>query len=366
MKKLWQNKWLRISSFAFILFILIAAIFIVVSTIQKSQEKSKDLSENYEQLVEDYEQILEEKDQLQESISISNEKIEQYEKDFVELEQEIQSKQEMIEELQNEINKLKEEIEQLKDLQANKPPASNNTGKSGNLKDLNISTDKQAARKVFLTFDDGPSTLTPSVLDILGEANVPASFFVVGKQMEKYPHIVQRAYREGHSILTHSYSHDYAMYTTFDTFYNDLNKAEQVYEKILNVKPPTIFRFAGGSSNHSSFNYGGEQFMPQLTVDVKERNYTYVDWNVSSGDAGANRNNPSKMLQDIKNQSKGKDFIVLLFHDTAPNTGLPEILPDVIKFYHDNGYAFRSFRDITSDELNIMEKYRIANKPIVR
>ncbi len=61
---------------------------------------------------------------------------------------------------------------------------------------------------VALTFDDGPSAdITPRVLDILREKNARATFFVVGRQVERHPALAQRARSEGHQIGNHTYSH---------------------------------------------------------------------------------------------------------------------------------------------------------------
>src|SRR5664280_1513610 len=66
-----------------------------------------------------------------------------------------------------------------------------------------------ATKTAFLTFDDGPSVLTPQVLDALKLLGVPATFFVIGRYLELNPTITQRAMAEGHAICLHSYSHDY-------------------------------------------------------------------------------------------------------------------------------------------------------------
>lgn len=56
----------------------------------------------------------------------------------------------------------------------------------------------------YLTFDDGPNLqITPKVLYILKSEDVKATFFVIGKYVEKYPEIVKRAYDEGHFIANH-------------------------------------------------------------------------------------------------------------------------------------------------------------------
>ena len=64
------------------------------------------------------------------------------------------------------------------------------------------------ARQIVLTFDDGPDpTWTPEILDVLQQHGVPATFFVVGQQAERYPGIVAKAFAAGHLIGNHTYTH---------------------------------------------------------------------------------------------------------------------------------------------------------------
>jgi peptidoglycan/xylan/chitin deacetylase (PgdA/CDA1 family) len=61
---------------------------------------------------------------------------------------------------------------------------------------------------VALTFDDGPHPEgTPTVLDLLGEANVTATFFLIGEQVRRHPGLVARIVNEGHLAAVHGYQH---------------------------------------------------------------------------------------------------------------------------------------------------------------
>ncbi len=65
-----------------------------------------------------------------------------------------------------------------------------------------------AVRKVALTFDDGPDPrYTPQILDALREANVPATFFIVGVNGELNPDLLRREVDEGHEIGNHTFTH---------------------------------------------------------------------------------------------------------------------------------------------------------------
>jgi peptidoglycan-N-acetylglucosamine deacetylase len=316
-------------------------------TYQVIEKENESISKHLEEL-----EILMEKDQVRYA-----QLGKQLEEQIKEKDDELLFKEEQIKEVHKlhfeKIQQLETEIKRLKDekkiVTETKPP---------------IATPPSKNKKVFLTFDDGPTTLTPQVLDILTEYDVQATFFTIGKRMEASPDLVRKTYQEGHMILPHSYSHDYAIYTTFETFYRDFKKAEEAYENVLGFKPPQIFRFPGGSSNQSSYQYGGKQFMPSLTVDVREKGYTYVDWNVTSGDAGPESYNQAKLLENVVTGSEGKDFIIVLFHDVSTNEATATVLPEVIQYYQKNGFTFRTFRDVTNEELKKMEELKLSNKTI--
>jgi len=266
------------------------------------------------------------------------------------LETDIRARDETIEVQENEIKTRQEEIDRLKK-ELSRYRASQNTN---------------SGKEVYLTFDDGPSLLTPKVLDVLKEENVKATFFVVGTWVQKYPEFVRRAHNEGHSVLPHSQTHQWSIYTSFDTYYNDLNKIENVLKNTLGFAPSKIIRFPGGSTNQTSYNYGGVKFMNNLTKDIINKGYYYIDWNVSSGDTGSGHNNKGNIIANVKKWSAGKKLAVTLFHDTGANAGLVAALPDIIDYYRDNGYNFKNFENISQQELDRMVEARVANMDVNR
>lgn len=196
---------------------------------------------------------------------------------------------------------------------------------------------------IYLTFDDGPSSITSSILDILKEENVKATFFVTGN-VNYYPDIIKREVNEGHTVALHTFTHDYKIvYNSSESYFNDLNLIRNTVYNITG-KYSNIIRFPGGSSNTISRNYQ-VGLMTLLAKEVEERGFTYFDWNVSSEDAGSAWNS-SQVYNNVVNNLKYKNNIVLL-HDFGGNYKTLNALRDIIKYGKRNGYTFEVITEYT-------------------
>lgn len=95
-----------------------------------------------------------------------------------------------------------------------------------------------ASQSVYLTFDDGPDpTATPFVLDCLRQYGAKATFFLLGRNAERYPDLVQRILDEGHAIGNHGYNHLSGWAHPFDRYLADVKKAEKSIPSNL-FRPP--------------------------------------------------------------------------------------------------------------------------------
>lgn len=202
------------------------------------------------------------------------------------------------------------------------------------------STEKVA----YLTFDDGPSkSVTPRVLDILKQENVPATFFVLGSRVELNPDLLRREYEEGHYIANHGYSHDYAkIYTSKDTVFEEYVKTEESIRGALgNPNYNTyLFRFPGGSS-------GGRYEAVKTEAKGLLRDYgvNYTNWNCLTGDAEG-RTTPESLMECLIQTMEGDDAIIVLMHDASDKSYTADSLPTVISYLREQGYTFRNFYDI--------------------
>jgi peptidoglycan-N-acetylglucosamine deacetylase len=104
-------------------------------------------------------------------------------------------------------------------------------------------------RTLALTFDDGPDErYTPTVLDILKEMQVKATFFVVASEAQKSPHLVRRMVDEGHVVASHSWKHRHAWLRTPWGTYLDIARSKQIIESITQV-PVRYYRPPWGAMN---------------------------------------------------------------------------------------------------------------------
>lgn len=204
---------------------------------------------------------------------------------------------------------------------------------------------------IYLTFDDGPSYITPLILNILKEEGVPATFFVLNRS-DKYNYLLNRIVNEGHTIGLHGTSHNYrTVYASVNSYFNDI---ETIGNKVKNITgvDSKIMRFIGGSSNTvSKFNPG---IMSTLTTEVANRGYRYYDWNVGTGDSG--NVTSSQIYYNVVNRLGSGSTYIVLMHDMEGNYKTVNALRDIIRYGKNRGYRFSK---ITENTPQI--KHRVAN-----
>lgn len=130
-----------------------------------------------------------------------------------------------------------------------------------------------AAGAVALTFDDGPDPVsTPLVLDILKQADARATFFVVGKKVEKYPELVSAILKAGHSLGVHSYSHHrlYAFLPPAEVE-RDIERTRDEIARACGIRP-LLFRPPVG------------QMSPRTAAGVKRAQAETIGWSVRARD----------------------------------------------------------------------------------
>lgn len=186
---------------------------------------------------------------------------------------------------------------------------------------------------VYLTFDDGPSDHTYSILSYLEQYNIKATFFVVPSRTEGCYAKLKAIADAGHSIGVHSASHVYKdIYSSVEAYLEDFHEAWDIIYEATGIHTE-IFRFPGGSVN--DFNADTRDHIIQ---EMTRRGFRYFDWNVDSNDAGGA--NWTDMYNSIPKDIVENFRSVVLMHDSAstPNTVL--VLGDVLQVLVNEGYKF--------------------------
>jgi len=199
-------------------------------------------------------------------------------------------------------------------------------------------------RRVFLTFDDGPSkSVTIPILDILKQNNVKATFFVLGSNAERYPEIVKRAYQEGHYIANHSFTHVYSnIYSSPQAVLDEYNRTETAIKNAIGDQTynSRVFRFPGGTSGGKYANIKAE-----AVNLLNQNNVAHLDWNALTADA-AGLDNVNDMMNYVETTMGNKNSVVILMHDIGTKKSTYELLPQLIQVLKEKGYVFENIYDI--------------------
>jgi len=134
--------------------------------------------------------------------------------------------------------------------------------------------------EVALTFDDGPDiTFTAQILEKLRKFQVKATFFLLGENMEKYPHLVRQIASEGHVIGNHTYSHPKLPEISDEAYHLEIEKADRLIQDLAGYKP-RFFRPTYGAINESQVAWASHQGMMiiQWSIDT-------LDWQGLSAEA---------------------------------------------------------------------------------
>ena len=199
-------------------------------------------------------------------------------------------------------------------------------------------------KRVFLTFDDGPSSNTNQILDILNEKGIKATFFVLGSNVEKKPEVVRRMYDEGHFIANHGYSHVYeTIYQSPQTVLDEYNKCNQLVRDVIGEQEYNshLFRFPGGLA-------GGKyaDIKNQANDLLLQNNIVHVDWNALNGDSETTNPTIEYEMQRIQETVGDKQSVVILMHDAQAKKVTVEALPGIIDYLKGQGYEFKNFYEI--------------------
>ena len=199
-------------------------------------------------------------------------------------------------------------------------------------------------KRVFLTFDDGPSeTVTPVVLDTLKKENIKATFFLLGSRVELNPELVKREYNEGHYLASHGYSHVYSqIYASPQSVIDEYNRSVTAIRNAIGEQQynPHLFRFTGGY-------WGGKyaEVKKQAKQLLDENDILHIDWNALTSDA-AGAKTTEQFIAELEKTVPKHNSVVVLMHDAGNKQATANALPTIIKYFRDKGFEFENFYSI--------------------
>jgi peptidoglycan/xylan/chitin deacetylase (PgdA/CDA1 family) len=177
-------------------------------------------------------------------------------------------------------------------------------------------------KEVALTFDDGPHPLwTPKLLDLLKSLNVHATFFLVGKMVDKYPSLAMREVAEGHEIANHTYNHPNLTKLTPVQVQDELRRGADAIRRAVGYTP-VFFRPPGGQYNAATLE------------TARAMRLTPVLWTANPKDFL----HPTPDLVEQRLLSAPASGGILLCHDGIEET--MRVLPDVVSRLRAKGYTF--------------------------
>ncbi|XMB66850.1 polysaccharide deacetylase family protein [Mycoplasmatota bacterium zrk1] len=192
-----------------------------------------------------------------------------------------------------------------------------------------------STKDVYLTFDTGYETgNTSTLLDVLTEENVPATFFVTGHFMRKHPELIKRMYDEGHIVGNHTWSHPDLTSITSKEVELELSKIENKYFEITNSKMLKFVRPPRGT------------FSPKSLKTLTDLGYVTVLWSLAHVDWHQNSNRGweyayNSVMDNIHNGA------VILMHSVSEDNTLA--LERIIEDLKTKEFKFKPLTNLITD-----------------
>ncbi|MBE6777071.1 MAG: deacetylase [Ruminococcaceae bacterium] len=199
-----------------------------------------------------------------------------------------------------------------------------------------VETDK---KQVAISFDAAwGNDDTDDLIKILKEYDVPATFFVVGAWVDKYPESVKALSDAGHQIQNHSNTHPHMPQLSKAQMKDEIESCNDKIKAVTGVQP-TLLRPPYGDYDNA------------LIETMQELKMHTIQWDVDSLDWKENAT-PDSICQRVT--SKVKNGSIVLFHNDADHT--PAALPNILKCLKDEGYEF-----VFISDLILKENYEIKH-----
>lgn len=184
---------------------------------------------------------------------------------------------------------------------------------------------------VALTYDDGPNPpYTDSLLNVLNKFQAKATFFVIGKRVERNPAVVQRILDEGHEVGNHSYSHTKLINQRLAVVQAEVSKTDEILSEL------------GADSNiHFRAPLGLKRI--RLPLELARRRKINVLWDVDPQDYRGD--DPEKIANFVVQNVKPGSIILL--HDGEGNRACTVLATEIIaEQLQEKGYQFKTVSEL--------------------
>jgi peptidoglycan/xylan/chitin deacetylase (PgdA/CDA1 family) len=176
---------------------------------------------------------------------------------------------------------------------------------------------------LYLTFDDGPiPEVTEFVLDTLNSYQALATFFCIGDNVNRHPHIYKKLLNSFHRIGNHTYNHLNGWKSDPETYIENFHQCNETLQIKTNLFRPPHGRLTRQQAN-------------QLPTDTK-----VIMWDVLSGDFDNNLGNEKCLRKSIEHTKRGS---IVVFHDSLKaKENLYYTLPRYLDHFSSLGYRFET------------------------
>ncbi|WP_085523740.1 polysaccharide deacetylase family protein [Tuberibacillus sp. Marseille-P3662] len=195
-----------------------------------------------------------------------------------------------------------------------------------------LSTDSKSSERkvVYLTFDDGPSSVTDEILETLRKYRAKATFFMLAPHMKERPEVVKQIVKEGHGVGLHGVTHELGQ------FY----RSKQTVLHEMNIAQKTLKNITGFRSNIVRVPYGSVPYLIQpFRKALKSHGYKIWDWNVDSDDWDLpGKAYVTNTIHQTQKLEQGGVRSIVLLHDTS-NTA--KYLPKLLDWLTNHGFQMK-------------------------
>ncbi|NUP01524.1 MAG: polysaccharide deacetylase family protein [Nonomuraea sp.] len=171
-----------------------------------------------------------------------------------------------------------------------------------------------------LTFDDGPGEHTPALLKLLKKERAKATFFLVGKQVERRPSVAAQEAAQGHAIGDHTYSHPSLPTLNDNAILDELSTTQALIEEATGHRPK-MYRPPYGHTDERVLRMADQQDLAEILWTA-----TTLDWKLRD----------TKKIKATVLKLAKRDGVILM-HDTVPQT--VKAMPEIIKELKKRGYT---------------------------